>query len=110
VTQNLPGISHLSHRAPLSLQNLTLQTVVTVLTAQSRRIYQMWSIPPCRSTGRSHEVLYKGMGMPGWGDVSGAYAGLAREGVPNTTPTDALSLTRQQQLTEVAGLVASLGR
>jgi len=59
---------------PLTLpQNLTLQAVVTVLNStKSTDIPNVVRSLPPEAQDTLMKYLYKGMGMPGWGDVSGS--------------------------------------
>ncbi|KAI9509899.1 arp2/3 complex subunit [Russula earlei] len=54
-------------------KNLTLQTVVTVLNSTKATDIPnvVRSLPP-EAQDTLMKYLYKGMGMPGWGDVSGS--------------------------------------
>ena len=55
------------------LQNLTLQTVVTVLNStKSTDIPNVVKSLPTEAQDTLMKYLYKGMGLPGWGDVSGS--------------------------------------
>ncbi|KAN0136561.1 arp2/3 complex subunit [Lactarius tabidus] len=54
-------------------KNLTLQTVVTVLNStKSTDIPNVVKSLPAEAQDTLMKYLYKGMGMPGWGDVSGS--------------------------------------
>ena len=68
------GVLHsASTRSPGVVQNLTLQTLVTVLNSTKSA-----DIPTVvKSLTSDHQdnlmkYLYKGMAIPGWGDVSGS--------------------------------------
>ncbi|KAH9068099.1 arp2/3 complex subunit [Lactarius deliciosus] len=54
-------------------KNLTLQTVVTVLNStKSTDIPNVVKLLPVEAQDTLMKYLYKGMGLPGWGDVSGS--------------------------------------
>ncbi|KAH9064403.1 arp2/3 complex subunit [Lactarius vividus] len=54
-------------------KNLTLQTVVTVLNStKSTDIPNVVKLLPAEAQDTLMKYLYKGMGLPGWGDVSGS--------------------------------------
>ncbi|KAF8494944.1 arp2/3 complex subunit [Russula emetica] len=54
-------------------KNLTLQTVVTVLNStKSTDIPNVVKSLPPEAQDTLMKYLYKGMGLPGWGDVSGS--------------------------------------
>jgi len=55
------------------LQNLTLQTVVSVLNStKGTEIPQVLKSVSEDAQDTLMKYIYKGMGMPGWGDVSGS--------------------------------------
>jgi actin related protein 2/3 complex subunit 5 len=55
------------------LQNLTLQTLVSILNStKSSDIPTVIKSLSQESQDTLMKYLYKGMGMPGWGDVSGS--------------------------------------
>ncbi|KAG2132018.1 actin-related protein 2/3 complex subunit 5 [Suillus bovinus] len=54
-------------------KNLTLQTVVSILNStKSSEIHNVVKALTQDSQDTLMKYLYKGMGMPGWGDVSGS--------------------------------------
>jgi actin related protein 2/3 complex, subunit 5 len=54
-------------------QNLTLQTLVTILNStKSSEISNVVKSLSLETQDTLMKYLYKGMGMPGWGDVSGS--------------------------------------
>ena len=64
-----PGFSDLS----ILSQSLTLQTVVTVLNStKATDIPNVVRSLPLEAQDTLMKYLYKGMGLPGWGDVSGS--------------------------------------
>jgi actin related protein 2/3 complex subunit 5 len=101
VTIHDPGFSDLS----IFSQNLTLQTVVTVLNSTKATDIPnvVKSLPP-EAQDTLMKYLYKGMGLPGWGDVSGSVLLGWHEKVCQlpepSIPTIPLT---QVQLTEVTG-------
>ena len=89
-----------------AVQNLTLQTVVTVLNSTKATDIPnvVKSLPP-EAQDTLMKYLYKGMGLPGWGDVSGSVLLGWHEKVRQISDLFIYSnpsLT-QLQLTEVAG-------
>ena len=59
--------------ADMSDKNLTLQTVVSILNStKSSEITNVVKALSQDAQDTLMKYLYKGMGMPGWGDVSGS--------------------------------------
>jgi len=57
----------------MSDKNLTLQTVVSILNStKSSEIINVVKALSQDAQDTLMKYLYKGMGMPGWGDVSGS--------------------------------------
>lgn len=67
------SITQLAHENSLHAKTLTLQTLVTILnsTKSSEIPNIVKSLNPDQQDTLM-KYLYKGMGMPGWGDVSGS--------------------------------------
>ena len=91
------------------LQNLTLQNVVSILN--STRSTEIPNIVRSLSQDAQDTLmkyLYKGMGMPGWGDVSGSvllgwHEKVCRLHFGHPLPTSLTCFTPFTQLTEAAG-------
>lgn len=72
-----PGLRHFDHRLSIELransQNLNLQTLVSILN--STKASEIPGVVKSLSTDAQDTLmkyLYKGMALPGWGDVSGS--------------------------------------
>jgi actin related protein 2/3 complex subunit 5 len=87
-------------------QNVTLQTLVTILNStKSADITTVIKSLSQDTQDTLMKYLYKGMGMPGWGDVSGSVLLGWHEKV-RSLGASALVLSNSSfsmQLTEVAG-------